>query len=111
MRLKSGIWAAAFLRRAMAEGLYGAVVKRGAEEAGAVYVIVDHRDGTCHLFGPAPGPAYDEEGERRWIVELAPPATPGDANGLLDRRKRFDPDIWILEVDDPKGTAGLAAAP
>ncbi len=110
MRLKSGIWAAAFLRRAMVEGLYGAVVKRGAEEAGAIYVIVDHLDGTCHVFGPAPGPAYDEEGERRWTVELEPPASPAEAKLILDRKQRFDPDIWILEVDDRKGTAGLFAA-
>lgn len=110
MRLKSAIWASAFLRRAMVEGHYGAVVKRGAEEAGAIYVIVDHRDGTCHVFGPAPGPAYDEEGERRWAIELEPPATPADAKLLLDRKQRFDPDIWILEVDDRTGTAGLVAA-
>ena len=31
-------------------------IRKGAEEAGAVYVIVNHLDGTCHLFGPAPGP-------------------------------------------------------
>ena len=53
MRLKSGIWVSAFLRRCMVEGLYGAVIRKGAEEAGAVYVIVNHLDGTQHFFGPA----------------------------------------------------------
>jgi len=33
----------------MVEGIFGAVVKKGAEEAGAVHVIVNHLDGTCHL--------------------------------------------------------------
>ncbi len=46
----------AFLRRTMVEGLYGAVLHKGAEEAGAVFVLVNHLDGTCHLFGPAPAP-------------------------------------------------------
>lgn len=94
----------------MVQGLYGAVVKRGAEEAGAIYVIIDHRDGSCHLFGPAPGPAYDDEGERRWAVELSPPATSADATALLARKQRIDPDIWIVEVDDRDGTAGLSPA-
>lgn len=95
----------------MVEGLYGAVLRKGAEEAGAVHVIVDHRDGTCHLFGPAPGEAYDETGERRWIAEVKPPQTAADAMALLERRRRSDPDIWIVEVEDPKGTAGLEALP
>lgn len=111
MRLKSAIWVSAFLRRAMVEGLFGAVVRKGAEEAGAVYVIVNHLDGTCHLFGPSPGASHDEEGERRWVIEITPPQTPEDAMALLERRIRFDPDIWIVEVEDRKGTAGLAQAP
>ena len=94
----------------MVEGIYGAVVKKGAEEAGAVHVIVNHLDGTCHLLGPAPGEAYDELGERRWIAEIAPPQTPADATALLERRLRFDPDLWIVEVEDRKGLAGLSTS-
>lgn len=109
MRLKTEIWVSAFLRRCMVEGTYGAVVRKGAAEAGAVYVIVDHRDGTCHLFGPAPGPSYDEQGERRWAKELPYPATPAQASEVLERKQRYDPDIWIVEVEDHKGTAGLVA--
>ena len=84
------------------------MVRKGAEEAGAVYVIVNHLDGTCHLFGPAPGASHDEEGERLWVEEVAPPQGPPEAMALLERRSRFDPDIWIVEVEDRNGTAGLA---
>ena len=109
MRLKTAIWVSAFLRRCMVEGIFGAVIRKGAEDAGAVYVIVNHLDGNCHLFGPAPGPSYDDDGERRWALELTAPANLSDINELLERKKRFDPDIWIVEVEDRKGTAGLAA--
>lgn len=109
MRLKTGIWVSAFLRRCMVEGLYGAVIRKGAEEAGAVYVIVNHLNGTFHLFGPAPGPSHDEEGERRWSMELEPPASMEQIDALLERKRRFDPDIWVVEVEDRKGTAGLVA--
>lgn len=93
----------------MVEGLYGAVIAKGAEEAGAVYVIVNHLDGTCHVFGPAPGPSHDDNGERRWIEELPFPARMEEINALIERKRRFDPDIWVVEVEDRKGTAGLAA--
>jgi hypothetical protein len=36
--LKTAIWVQAFLRRCNAEGLYGAVVKKGADEAGALFI-------------------------------------------------------------------------
>ena len=88
-------------------GGWGAVLRKGAEEAGAVHVIVNHLDGTCHLFGPAPGESYDELGDRRWFAEVTPPGTLVDAMALLDRRLRFDPDLWIVEVEDRKGMAGL----
>jgi hypothetical protein len=110
MRIKSAIWVSAFLRRCMVQGIYGAVVRKGAEEAGAVYVIVNHLDGTCHLFGPAPGASHDEDGERLWIEEVVPPQGTPEAMALLERRIRSDPDIWIVEVDDRTGTAGLAPA-
>ena len=94
----------------MVEGIFGAVIRKGAEDAGAVYVIVNHLDGNCQLFGPAPGPSYDDEGERRWATELTSPVSMPEINELLERKKRFDPDIWIDEVEDRKGTAGIVAS-
>ena len=110
MRLKSDIWVSAFLRQCMVDGKYGAVLRKGAPEAGAVYVVVNHLDGTCHLFGPAPGPAFDDDGERRWSEELKPPATPAEVDALISRRTSFDPDIWVVEVEDKSGTAGIVIA-
>ena len=60
MRLKSGIWVAAYLRRCNVEGAFAAVRRRGAEEAGAVFIKVNRLDGTPTLYGPAPQSAFDE---------------------------------------------------
>jgi hypothetical protein len=111
MRLKTGIWVSAFLRRWQAAGQYGAVIARGAEEAGAVYVIVNHLDGTFHLFGPAPGPSFRDDGERRWMEEARPPADQAAVDAVLEKRRKGDPDIWIIEIEDRKGTAGLTPEP
>ena len=54
MRLKSSIWVAAYLRRCQTEGIFGAVRRRGAEEAGAVFVKVALLDGKATLYVPAP---------------------------------------------------------
>ncbi len=60
MRLKSAIWVSAYLRRCQSEGVFGAVRRRGAEEAGAVFVKVALLDGNAMLYAPAPQTVYDE---------------------------------------------------
>jgi hypothetical protein len=110
MRLKSEVWVQAFMRRCNVEGKYCTIAARGAAEAGAVFIIVNRLDRRFHLFGPAPGPAFDENGDRRFIVELPFPASEADVTALLARRKKFDSDLWIVEVEDRDGTAGVAAA-
>ncbi len=107
MRLKSEIWVAALLRRCQSQGLYGAVIRKGAAEAGAVYVIINHLDGTCDLLSPAPGPAYDNEGERRFVKASTTPIPMREVDTILQRHRKFDSDIWEVEIEDRTGLAGL----
>src|ERR1700731_4071291 len=60
MRLKSAIWVAAYLRRCNGEGAFAAVRRRGAEEAGAIFIKLNRLDGTAELFGPAPQSAFGD---------------------------------------------------
>lgn len=110
MRLKSEVWVQAFMRRCNVEGKYCTVAAKGAAEAGAVFIIVNRLDGRFHLFGPAPGPAFDEKGDRRFVEELQFPASEADVTALLARRKKFDSDLWVVEVEDRDDTAGVTAA-
>src|SRR5262249_15973176 len=104
MRLKSAIWVAAYVRRCHSEGAFAAVRRRGAEEAGAIFVKLNRLDGTAELFGPAPQSAFDEERPsgrlvRRCLAGQPPPEAAGEdrrgAEGraalrsrCLDRRGR-----------------------
>ena len=54
MRLKSAIWVAAYVRRCYVEGASAVVRRRGAEEAGAIFIKISRLDGTAALFAPAP---------------------------------------------------------
>ena len=106
MRLKTALWVAAYLRRCQVEGVAGAVRRRGAEEAGAVFVRVSRLDGTSDLFGPAPQSAFDAaQGTARAFAPslAAQPAPDGAVEAYLAREVKFDPDVWIVEVEDRAG--------
>jgi hypothetical protein len=106
MRLKTALWVAAYLRRCQVEGLFPVVRRRGAEEAGAVFVRVCRLDGTSDLFGPAPQSVFEAapSGGRVFAQSLASRSAPdADVEGYLARQIKFDPDLWIVEVEDKAG--------
>src|SRR6187402_3439110 len=106
MRLKSDIWVAAYLRRCQVEGSPAVLRRRGAEEAGAVFVKVDRLDGTADLYGPAPQTAFDEAhpADRLFVACMkTQPAPSADIEAYLARQIRFDSDLWIVEIEDRAG--------
>src|ERR1043165_1523453 len=110
MRLKSGIWVAAYIRRVQIEGAQAMLRRRGAEEAGAVFIKVSRHDGTAEVLGPAPQTAFEEArpSDRAFIRALkTQPATEADAEAYLARQIKFDPDIWIVEVEEDRKSTRL----
>jgi len=106
LRLKSAIWVAAYIRRCHVEGVYAVVRRRGAEEAGAVFIRISRLDGTADLYGPAPQTAFDEArpADRAFSPSFrSQPVAEGDVEAYLGRELKFDPDIWIVEVEDRSG--------
>jgi hypothetical protein len=106
MRLKSGIWVAAYLRRCQIEGAAAVLRRRGAEDAGAIFVKVNRLNGLVDLYGPAPQSAFDEArpSDRAFSPALGDAPKPeSDVESYLSRQIRFDPDLWIIEVEDRAG--------
>lgn len=106
MRLKSAIWVAAYIRRCHIEGAYAVIRRRGAEEAGAIFVKISRLDGTADLYGPAPQTAFDEAhpSDRAFTACLRlQPASEIEVDTYIDRQLKFDPDIWVIEVEDRSG--------
>jgi hypothetical protein len=106
MRLKSGIWVAAYLRRCFIEGAFGAVRRHGADEAGAIFIKVSRLDGTADLYGPAPQSLFEnaQPVERAFSPCLKTlPAPDADVEAYLVRQIKFDPDLWIVEIEDRAG--------
>jgi hypothetical protein len=105
MRLKTNIWVAAYLRRCQGAGVFGAVRRRGAEEAGAIFVKVALMDGNAMLFTPAPQTVYDDSRPiDRFFVAVSPQPVPeASVEERLAKEIRFDPDAWIIETEDKQG--------
>jgi len=105
MRLKSALWVAAYLRRCHVEGTSAVVRRRGAEEAGAIFVRICRLDGTSDLFGPAPQSALEPGASDRVFAAclVSQPAPDAEIDTYLAREVKLDSDLWILEVEDPAG--------
>jgi hypothetical protein len=104
MRLKAEIWVKAYLRRCRVDGADAVLVRRGDEDAGAIYIKVSRLDGTALLFGPAPAGLDEAREDRRWQPCLKGEApAEADADAYLERQLRFDSDIWIVAVEDRAG--------
>lgn len=110
-RLKSKIWVQAHIRRCNGAGVTAMLLQKGNEDAGAVFIKSNFLDGTAVIYGPAPGGAFDEEGDRRWAQALgADPLPETEINEYLQRQRRYDPDFWVIEIESRVGEVFLEAS-
>ncbi len=100
-RLKAGIFVRAVIRRAEVEGAQAFVAKKGVEESGAVFLKIDRLDGQALVLAQA----RRGEGELVWTRPLGDWAPEDKVRAYLDRQMKFDPDLWILEIEDRQGRA------
>lgn len=102
MRLRSEVWIQAYFRRVQAAGAAAYVVRRGDRDAGAILISIASETGTA-LLAPAMS-RMDQPAERRWAVRIGAAPDSGEAVAeAIDREVSFDPDIWVIEVEDRDG--------
>ncbi|QEL23180.1 DUF1491 family protein [Bosea sp. F3-2] len=107
-RLTSDFWVSAYLRQAAFDGLVAVLRRRGAREAGAIFVKLDRLDGTAALYGPAPQSLAEDDGERRF--QLLIDADPLTVEDRVDKELRFDSDLWLVEIENRVGDPRLKLA-
>lgn len=105
MRLRSDIFAAALIRRAEAQGAVAVLRRRGAAEAGALFIKLDRLDGRAAVYGPAPQSEALPDGVDRLFSKVHADdfVDPAEAEARLKREIMFDPDLWIVEIEDREG--------
>ncbi len=103
-RLATGIWVSAYLMRLSQQGIHAHVVRKGDATAGAVAVKVALMNGRASFFTRGYGP----DGKIAWQAQIEE-AEEAEIDAALARQRRYDPDIWVIEVEDPRGRHMLDA--
>lgn len=98
MRLTAEIWVSAYLTRLRLQDIPAFVVKRGDGTAGAVLVKLNTLDGRACCYQRS----FDlMTGERQWVVLTEGGEAEVDAS--IAKQRGFDPDLWVIEVEDRQG--------
>lgn len=97
-RLTADFWVRAYLARLQQAGIPAFIAAKGDPTAGAVLVKLATLDGRATAYQRS----FDlMTGDRAWVV-----LAEGDEAGVdaaVARQKGFDPDLWVVEIEDRAG--------
>lgn len=97
-RLTTEFWVGAYLGRLRLADIPAFIVAKGDVTAGAVLVKQSTLDGRACVYHRS----FDlMTGERAWIELERGDETTCDA--AIARQRGFDPDLWVIEVEDRDG--------
>ena len=99
MLLSTDVWVGALIRRAQLAGAYATVARKGDARAGAVLVkLYNPLTRQARLYAQA----LRGEGETVWMQPL-PQGLESDLDAYVQRQVGYDPDIWVVEIEDREG--------
>ena len=98
MRLTADLWVSAYLTRLWLVEIPAFVVARGDATAGAVLVKLNTLNGQASCYQRS----FDlMTGDRKWIVLNE--GAESDVDASVAKQHGFDPDLWVIEVEDKHG--------
>ncbi|MEY2942552.1 MAG: hypothetical protein RLY97_566 [Pseudomonadota bacterium] len=108
-RLPAWLEASALIRRVEVAGGFGVVIAKGDAEAGTILVVLTEKGANSKAYERLPDP----DGSRKWhCVRHQTVDIPYEFGEYLERRRKQDTDLWIIELDIAHGERfiGLSAA-
>lgn len=97
-RLTARFWVDAYLARLRLSDIPAFVVAHGDDTGGAVLVKLNTLDGRAVAYQRS----FDlMTGERAWVVLKN--GVEGEVDEVIGRQRGFDPDLWVIEVEDRNG--------
>jgi hypothetical protein len=104
-RLPARLEVAALIRQVESEGGFATVLKSGDPDRGALVLLVAERGVTKALVERRMGADF----AYHWsVAEGEQELSPQKFRELTDKRARFDPDIWLIELDIPDAERFIA---
>lgn len=95
-RLATKVEVSALIRLVGSRGGTAAVLARGDPESGSILLLLAERGVQTLLLERMP----DMAGGYGWqITQRQNTENKDDFNGYLERRRRNDPDLWMIELD------------
>lgn len=104
-RLASGLIANAIVRQTQAAGGFATVLAKGDDTAGAILLLSAEKGRITGLFERVLRP------DGRYVLERAGPQdieNQEEFDQYLARRRKNDPDLWLIELDIPEGQRFIA---
>ena len=97
-RLPAGLEASSLVRRAEVEGGFGTILARGDRDRGSLVLFIIHRGVHVACLERSVG----ANGVHAW-QKVGPEAGSSESTVLdwSQKRRRFDPDLWLIELDVP----------
>lgn len=98
-RVKSGLKVQAMLWRLDRAAMAAVVRKRGDADSGSILLKLTFLDGTARVLAQA----QDGAGRAVWLTATGSDPVPDErAEAYIARSLNIDPDLWVLEIEDPK---------
>lgn len=105
-RLKTKLWVDAHVRTCFAADMPTFVVNKGDAERGGVLLKVNRFAAGISLYEQS----MDFDGNKMWRhVGDYDVAAERDADAALAKKRQYDTDLWILEIEDARGIYELDA--
>lgn len=98
-RLPTHLWVMAHIRTADAQGVSMMVLRKGDPNRGTVILKLNRLDRTFSVLVQV-----REQDRLRWSRGTGTdPVDEATAAAYIARQTRYDPDVWVIEVEDRQG--------
>lgn len=95
-RLPAQLEVSGMIRAVQNSGGFATVLARGEQQAGTILVVCCENGANGRIFERMPS----LDGGREWVqTKVQDPENTPEFLEYLDRRKRQDSDLWIVELD------------
>ena len=97
-RIKTKIWVQAFLKKISILGHSATIINHGDDDSGSVLIKINNLKDCCNVFTQIRG----DDGALQWLSGTGGEMVTEDiADQYIVRQKKYDGDLWAIEVEDP----------
>lgn len=104
-RIISELWVHALIRDCHSKGMMAFQLQRGDKERGGIVIKISNTKGQAYMLEQS----MDFDGNKIWRMTPKdgllsdPQMSEREIDEKIQKAKNRDPDLWILEVEDPGG--------